>query len=113
MVQKTFSLLKTILITILSDFHDNYTAAVFGGAPIIFSNAQNITASDNKFNSDSHHMVTADGTVTNLTMNRNYYKSKTADSSTAVFAWNGITGVNYTGFEQYKAATGQDSLSTF
>lgn len=94
-------------------FRANFTTPVWGGAPIIFSNAQNVTISENKIKSLSQYMVTANGAVTNLTMDRNRYVSKTVDASEAVFAWIGINGENYFSFDSYKAATGEDKLSTF
>lgn len=94
-------------------FSGNYTTAVWGGAPIIFSNASEVTITDNTISSLSQYMITANGTVTSLTINSNTYSSSIVASDSAVFAWVGINGVNYFSFDSYKLATGQDSLSTF
>ena len=91
----------------------NYTSPVFGGAPVIFSNAKNITLTDNTINSLNQFMVTANAPVTNLNMNRNRYQSSLVGASQAMFAWNGITGLNYTGFDVYRQATGLDRHSSF
>jgi len=94
-------------------FKNNYTDAVYGGAPIIFNNANNVTVINNKINSISQYMITANGIVTNLNIDSNKYKSKIVDSSGAVFVWAGISGVNYFNFNDYKLATGQDKNSIF
>jgi len=91
----------------------NYTDSVFGGGQVIFSNADDITVSDNQIESLSEYMVTANGLVTNLKMNHNSYVSKSVDANAAVFAWNGTTGVDYFSFDAYKIATKEDRLSTF
>lgn len=96
-----------------NEFYGNYTDAVWGGAPIIFSNAENITITDNQISSISEYMITANGNVTNLNLNRNEYASSSVAATAAVFAWVGINGVNYFSFDSYKLATGQDYLSTF
>jgi len=96
-----------------NSFENNYTDAVYGGAPIIFSNANNVTVINNEINSISQYMLTANGVVTNLNIDSNEYTSQIVDSSSAVFVWAGISGVNYFNFNDYKAATGQDKNSTF
>jgi len=96
-----------------NSFENNYTDAVYGGAPIIFSNANNVTIINNEINSISQYMLTANGVVTNLNIDSNEYTSQIVDSSGAVFVWAGISGVNYFNFNDYKAATGQDKNSTF
>lgn len=96
-----------------NEFYGNYTDPVWGGAPIIFSNAESVTISDNKIKSISQYMITANGSVSNLTLDRNDYTSKTVDSTAAVFAWLGIDGSNYFSFDAYQTATGEDHLSTF
>lgn len=111
----TFSagaIVKDVLVT-GNKFRRNFTNPVWGGAPVIFSNAESVTVSHNKLLSTSQYMLTANGNVSNLTLNRNTYKSTAVDADQAVFAWVGINGVNYFSFDAYRTATGQDSLSRF
>lgn len=96
-----------------NEFYGNFTDAVSGGAPIIFSNAENVTISDNDISSISEFMITSNGLVTNLSINRNTYSSTAVEPSAAVFTWTGISGEAYFSFGSYKLATGQDNLSTF
>ena len=96
-----------------NDLHGNYTDAVYGGAPIVMNTAQNITIFNNDISSISQYIMTANAVVTNLSLNKNTYTSTAVNADSAFFTWAGITGENYTGFGNYKAATGQDSLSTF
>lgn len=94
-------------------FSGNYTDPVFGGGPIIMNTVRNVTINDNDINSISQYMVTVTAAVTNLSLDNNRYTSDTVDAANAVFSWVGITGVDYFGFDSYRTATGQDSLSTF
>jgi len=94
-------------------FCRNYKKPVFGGAQVIFSNVDNVTVSNNRIESLSEYMVTANGSVSDLKMNCNHYKSRSVDATAAVFAWNGTTGVDYFSFEAFRVATGEDKLSTF
>ena len=96
-----------------NNLHGNYTDAVYGGAPIVMNTAQNITIFDNDISSISQYIMTANAVVTNLSLNKNNYTSTAVNAESAFFTWAGISGENYTGFSNYKTATGQDSLSTF
>lgn len=94
-------------------FLGNYTDTVYGGAPIIFSNAENVTISHNDISSINQYMITASGSVSNLNINRNNYESTLVDETEAVFAWGGISGEDYYSFESYQLATGHDNRSSF
>lgn len=105
---------RVIDVTVTDNtFRRNYKRSVFGGAPVIFSNAENITVADNRIESLNEYMVTANGSVSGLKMDRNHYQSKSVDANAAVYAWNGTTGVDYFSFEAFRVATGADINSTF
>ena len=89
---------------------NNFTSPIFGGGPIVFSRAENVLLNDNVIQSLNQYMVTVNGQLTGGFLDNNQYQSVSASSSQAVFIWNGVT---YTGFDQYRLATGQDKHSVF
>ncbi len=96
-----------------NEFRGNYTAPVWGGAPVIINKSSNVRIEDNSIMSLSEYMVTINAASDDLVLNNNRYESATVPAEQAVFSWLGVDNQTYTGFETYTAATGQDSLSTF
>ncbi len=96
-----------------NEFRGNYTTPVWGGAPLIINKASDVTITNNKIQSISQYMITVNALASPLTIDNNQYASTTVTSAQAVFAWVGINGENYFSFDNYTAATGQDSNSTF
>lgn len=96
-----------------NEFDRNYTNPVWGGAPIVINKSNNVSIESNSIGSISQYMVTVNAASDNLILNNNSYKSDAATASDAVFSWLGISNQNYTGFDTYRSATGQDARSTF
>ncbi len=96
-----------------NELRGNYTNPVWGGAPIIINKSKNISIRENTISSISQYMITVNAASNNLNLNNNSYESITVPADQSIFSWLGINNQNYTGFDNYRSATGQDSQSTF
>lgn len=96
-----------------NELRGNYTSPVWGGAPIIINKSKNIHIEENKISSISQYMLTVNAASDQLHLDNNRYQSTAVSADQAIFSWLGISNENYTGFEKYQLATGQDARSTF
>ncbi len=96
-----------------NELRGNYTNPVWGGGPIIINKSKNVSIADNSVSSISEYMVTVNAASDSLQLDSNSYVSASVDADQAVFSWLGVNNQNFTGFDNYRAGTGQDSQSTF